>query len=87
MTFKGALEKLGIQDFEERVYNSNSRGELFHIYDYIAIAQALEASNELDRFREWFVAVVREAEETHNRPASVFQHILKILIEEGGIEA
>ena len=29
MTFGEALKKLGIEEYKERIYNSNSHGELF----------------------------------------------------------
>ena len=76
MDFKEAINKLNIFDYEERIFNSNSHGELIHLYDYIVIAQSF---NDTSWFRDWFEKVVKQAENTWNRPESVFQHIPKIL--------
>lgn len=76
MSFKEALKKLNIEDYGERIFNSNSHGELFHLMDYILLAQSL---SDASWFREWFVAVVAQAEQEWKRPESVFQHITKIL--------
>jgi len=78
LTFKQALEKLGIEDFSKRIFSSNSHGELFHLYDYIQIAQCFE---EVSWFREWFLLMVDFAEKNWNRPESVFQHIPRLLRE------
>ena len=72
MNFKEALEKLNIEDFGERIFNSNSRGELFHLADYIMLAGVVTDS---DMFREWFLRIVSFAEEQWKRPESIFQHI------------
>jgi hypothetical protein len=79
MNFKDAIKKLNIEDYGERIFNSNSRGELFHLKDYILIAETIEDTS---WFREWFIAIVKEAEEKWERPESIFQHILKLLTEE-----
>lgn len=78
MTFKEALKKLDIEDYEERIFNSNSHGELFHIFDYIAIAESL---TDASWFRAWFVIIVAAAEKNWKRPESVFQHVLRVLEE------
>lgn len=72
MTFQDALKILGIEDYEKRIYNSNSYGELFHIMDYIEIAQSYK---NLKWFRKWFEILVKGAERTWKRPESIFQHI------------
>ena len=77
MTFEEALKKLDIEDYSTRIFNSNSHGELFHLMDYIAIAQIKDTS----WFRDWFVHVVKFAEKNWERPDSVFQHIPRILQE------
>ena len=33
MNFEEALKKLDIEEYEERIINSNSHGELFHLQD------------------------------------------------------
>lgn len=77
MSFQDALKKLNIEDYGERIYNSNSRGELFHISDYIFFAQSFDDTS---WFREWFVKVVEMAERDWKRPESVFQHIVEIFL-------
>lgn len=77
MTFAEALKKLNIEDYGERIFNSNSHGELFHVYDYIVIAESL---TDASWFREWFIALVEMAK-TWKRPESVFQHVLRALQE------
>lgn len=69
---------MNIEDYGERIFNSNSHGELFHLMDYIMLAQSLPDTS---WFREWFVSVVEQAEQKWERPESVFQHITKILQE------
>lgn len=79
MTFQESLKVLNIEDYGERIFNSNSHGELFHLYQYPVIAEALKDST--CNFREWFEAAVKFAEDNWQRPESVFQHIQKLLIE------
>lgn len=74
MTFQEALEILNIEDYGERIFNSNSHGELFHLIQYIRLAELFEGSD-VSKFREWFIEIVKDAEKTWNRPESVFQHI------------
>jgi len=76
MTFNEALKKLNIEDFEDRIYHSNSHRELFHIYDYFQLATL---SDDMTWFRPVFLQIVEQAEKHWNRPESVFQHILEIL--------
>lgn len=77
MTFNEALIKLNIEDYKERIFNSNSHGELFHLHDYVLIAKAFK--DDVGWFRPWFVAVVKRAEQEWKRPESIFQHIPKAL--------
>jgi len=72
MNIQDALKKLNIEDYSERIFNSNSHGELGHLLNYIELAEQLEDPTP---FREWFVAAVEQAEKTWSRPESVFQHI------------
>ena len=76
MTFKEAIKKLGIEKYGERIFNSNSHGELFHLYDYIVVAKQFDNTS---WFKDWFDAVVKFAEDNWDRPESVFQHIPKML--------
>ncbi len=80
MTFGEALKKLNIEEYSERIFNSNSHGELFHLQDYLALAESLKESD-AEWFRPWFVATVELAEKHWSRPSSVFQHIPRLLHE------
>ena len=75
MSFKDAIERLGITEYEGRIYNSNSKGELFHLYDYVRLARISDVS----WFKDWFSAIVKGAELQWERPESVFQHIPRLL--------
>ena len=80
MNFKEALKILNIEEYEERIINSNSHGELFHIFDYVKIAEYYKNKDkDISWFRERFIDVVNQAEEEWDRPESIFQHVLKIL--------
>ncbi len=77
-SFDKALKKLNIEDYGERIFNSNSHGELLHLSDYIFIANLTE---DMTWFRDWFIEVVESAEKHWERPQSIFQHIFKVLSE------
>jgi len=83
MKFTEALKILNIEDFKDRIWNSNSRGELSYLADYIILAQRLEEyfPEEIPLFRKWFLHVVKEAEKTWERPESIFQHIMKVFLD------
>lgn len=85
MTFEQALKKLNIEEYGERIFNSNSHGELFHLADYIFLAEVLDG-DQVALFREEFLKIVDWAGKTWKRPESVYQHILTI-ISEGGMNA
>jgi hypothetical protein len=72
MEFKEALEKLGIEDYADRILKSNSHGELFHLQQYYELAK-MGANKE--KFRKKFIKAVEYAEKNWERPESVFQHI------------
>lgn len=78
MNFKEAIKKLGIEEYGERIFNSNSHGELSYLYDYIQIAKHFD---DVAWFKDWFDTVVKFAENNWERPESVFQHIPKMLAE------
>ena len=84
MTFKEALKILKIEDYGERIFNSNSRGELSHLYVYGQYAQMTKEAGQEDgtMFRKLFVSAVEKAEKTWERPESVFQHLHTIIREE-----
>jgi hypothetical protein len=75
MDFNDALIKLGIEEYSERIFNSNSKGELFHLNQYIHLAKNL---NDTSWFYEWFKYIVKYAEENWERPESIFQHIITV---------
>jgi hypothetical protein len=76
MNFNEALEILGIEKYAERIFKSNSRGELFHLQTYFVLAEHI---GKTDWFANWFDEVVKWAEENWERPESIFQHIDKVL--------
>lgn len=83
MTFNEALKILGIEDYAERIYKSNSHGELFHLEQYIELANILKdglIKEGKGAFRLWFEEVIKYAEEDWKRPESVFQHIGTIFL-------
>jgi len=79
MTLQESFKILNIEDYSDRIFNSNSHGELFFLQQYFNIAEFLK--DDPSWFREWFIMVVKNAEKTWSRPESVFQHIDKILLE------
>jgi len=80
MNFKEALKVLDIEDYYERIFKSNSHGELLHLQQYFTLAEVFK--NNANWFRNWFKEVVQFAQENWKRPESVFQHISQILIEQ-----
>ncbi len=81
MTFKDALKKLNIEDYGERIFNSNSHGELMHLYDYIGMATRIK--DDAKWFRPMFLVVVEWAEKNWSSPESCFQHMPRLLREMG----
>ncbi len=79
MNFKEALKILDIEEYGERIFGSNSHGELFHCMDYILLADMFK--DDAEWFKGWFKTVIEWAEKNWKRPESVFQHIPKILEE------
>ena len=78
MTFKKAVKRLDIEDYEERIFKSNSHGELFHLLDYIVFAKTIKG--DASWFRPLFIACVKYAEKNWKRPESCFQHIPKRMV-------
>jgi len=74
--FNEALQVLGIEKYAERIWHSNSHGELFHLEQYVDMANAI---GETDWFAEWVDHIVKWAEKEWDRPESVFQHLFRIL--------
>lgn len=78
MNFEEALDKLGIPEYMDRIFHSHSHGELFHILEYIEFAKNYNDSPK-GWFRKCFLLIVKDAENSWQRPESVFQHIFTIL--------
>jgi hypothetical protein len=78
MQFGKAVQILGIEEYKERIWNSNSHGELFFLTDYIQLAEML-GDQDNTHFKAWFKDIVEMAEQTWKRPESVFQHVIKSL--------
>jgi hypothetical protein len=76
MNFEEALKALGIEEYSERIFNSNSHGELIHLPQYIILAKHFGGQ---EWFPEWFKETVELAEKNWERPESVFQHIAMLL--------
>ncbi len=76
MTLTEALKRLGIEDYKERILNSNSHGELIHLIDYVEMANlGIDPSI----FRFLFVECVDFCDKNWTRPESCFQHMPKLL--------
>ena len=78
-SFPEALKILNIEDYSERIWTSNSRGELGHTFMYCEIARVAKETGNTSWFRDWFEKTVEYAEKNWERPESVFQHIDKLL--------
>jgi len=78
MTLKEALKILNIEDYGERIFHSNSRGELFHCNKYVKIAKTVEGIVTGERFREAFIELVDSAKDW-KRPQSIYQHVPEII--------
>lgn len=77
MTFKQALKKLNIEDYGERIFNSNSHGELIHLMDYIQMAQNIKGHGK--EFRTLFEICVEYTKENWSRPESCYQHMPRLM--------
>lgn len=82
MKFQKVCDKLGIGKYAERIFHSNSHGELFFIYDYMGFLEIAEKDESFaEWFPKWFESVVEWAEKEWQRPDSVFQHMPKLMQE------
>lgn len=77
MSFADALKRLNIYDYGDRIFASNSRGELMHLGDYINMATELKG--DLSWFRPLFIQCVTFAESEWTRPESCFQHMPQMM--------
>lgn len=80
MKFQAALKILDIEDYGERIFNSNSNGELYHLADYIWLAENL-VPEDAQNFRQWFERLVGFAQDEWRRPESIFQHVMQFFVE------
>ncbi len=78
MKFTEVCATLGIEEYAERIFNSNSHGELFHLQTYYHMSERI-IPDKVPEFKEWFDGIVKHAEDTWERPESVFQHMEKLL--------
>lgn len=80
-SFDEALDILGIEEFRGRIFNSNSHGELLHLFEYQSMAAWIKSLPKEDKwgmlvvFKARFKQAVKFAEENWQRPESVFQHL------------
>ena len=61
MNFIEALKYLGIDEYSERIFNSNSRGELSHLQEYIELAEYCKDNNEhcnIKDIKEMFISAL-----------------------------
>lgn len=79
MTFIESLKRLGIEDYADRIFNSNSRGELIHLGDYIDMAEMIDG--DASWFRPIFVACVEFSEQGWRHPEHCFQHMPRLMRE------
>ena len=79
MTFGQALAKLGIEDYGERIWNSNSHGERMHCLEYIQMAQNIKGDAKW--FRPLFEMCVKWTAENWSRPESCYQHMPQLMID------
>jgi len=79
ISFKECLKRLGIEKYGERIFSSNSHGELFHLADYHMLATTID--NKDNWFGKYFDGLVKWAEKEWERPESIFQHIPRMLTE------
>jgi hypothetical protein len=78
MTFQESIERLGIEDYGHRIFESSSTGELMHLQDYMVLAETIKPEN-LPQFRSLFLEAVKFAEANWLRPESCFQHMPRLM--------
>lgn len=79
--FNEALKILNIEDYKDRIWNSNSRGELGHTFMYCEMAAKFKGTYMAEMFRPIFESMVKYAERHWERPESVFQHMDRMIFE------
>jgi hypothetical protein len=86
MSLNESLKILDIEDYEDKIFSSSSKGGIMHVLDYPYIASWYAAQGYTDNwFREWFVDIVKKCE-SWERPESVYQHIPRLLKETRNLE-
>ena len=76
MSFADAVKYLNIEDFADRIFLSNSHGELMHLGDYIDFAAHIKDPS---WFRLLFITCVEFAEKTWQHPEHCFQHMPRLM--------
>lgn len=70
----------GHGEFGDKIFRSNSHGELFHLEQYFHLAKLAQEDKVFkEQFPKIFKDIVDQANEKWERPQSVYQHIITIL--------
>ena len=77
-SFKDICTILGIPEYTEAIFNSNSRGELFHTKDYYELAKRLNGRDPAI-FVKCFKHYDEIAKRTWQRPQSWYQYLADCL--------
>jgi len=82
MTFEDVCKELGIAEYTQAIFSSNSHGELMHLSDYTTFLE-IHREHEwfCELFPDWFKETVELAEKHWERPASVYQHMPKLFMD------
>ena len=80
MSFQQVCAKLGIPEYTEAIFHSNSHGELMHTADYYEIQKGKKKSD-LKWFRPLFLICDAYAKKNWERPESWYQHMPKMMQE------
>lgn len=81
MNLEQSLKHLNIYDYLNDILNSNSKGELFHLNQYIIIAEMYSKYNDNEfkiLFREYFINTYKLYSKKWKRPQSFFQYFEEI---------
>lgn len=73
MNFNDVCKRLGIEDYSEAIFNSNSRGGLSHLMDYNKWADIIPDDN--SSFRKCFLWALDWSNKNSKNPSAMFQHI------------
>lgn len=76
MDFEESLVYLGIEKYRNRIFESSSNGELYHLGDYMMIANNITFKDSNKFFVKWFDDLVARAKNELSNPELVFMHVL-----------